>query len=336
MQEFIEGSLDVTVSPTRVPFTDVSNKKPSEQSAKRSSNSGKHSQTKKPKKSDGPTGQVLFVSEHGGDCNARLDPIQPLMTEASSNKDQQIKEASPPPLDDIYWTEWDTREEEIVTQNDFQRSQNDFQQLLNDLITGVKLVKGQEVLMSQQKELLLRVKGIEESLQSNPLPTMHKNMETAIRPEHSTSNSMETARRPEHSTPNSMETARRTENSTTNSMAHIPSNSSICGVGGVDGQPPNNWLLTIPPAKNELKDNITEEGLMTVEEASWKYKSMLVEHKFSAVAVKLAREVYFGDEVLKKCTPRGHGDLPALPHQMLNTLKSTLYEWYPKYWGNPK
>ena len=215
------------------------NTKPSEQGAKRSSNSRKHSRTKKPKKADGPTGQVLFVSEHGGDCNARLDLIQPLMTEASSNKDQQVTEASPPPpLDDIYWNEWETREEEIITRNDIQ-------QLLNELITGQeKLLKGQEVLMSQQKELLLRIKDIEESLQSNPLSIMSTNIETA--------------RQFEHSTPKS--------------MAHTPTNSSFCGVGGVDGQPPINWLLTIPPVKSELTDNITEDGLITLEEASWKYK----------------------------------------------------------------
>ena len=85
------------------------------------------------------------------------------MTEASSNEDQQVTEVSPPPLTDIYWNEYDSHEEERV-------SRNDIQQLLNELITGKeKLVKGQDVLMSQQKELLLRIKSIEETLQSNPL-----------------------------------------------------------------------------------------------------------------------------------------------------------------------
>ena len=119
-------------------------------------------------------------------------------------------------------------------------------------------------------------------------------------------------------------------------MVHTPTSSSYCGVGGVDGQPPINWLLTIPPAKNELKENITDDGLISLEEASWKYKNMLVENKFSTIAVKLAREVYFGDATLKKCTPRGHGNFPALPHQKLNALKSALFDWYPKYWGKPK
>ena len=293
MQEFIEGTLDVTVSPARVPFTDVSNKV-SKQGDKRQSSNRKCRKTKKKRKSDGPTGQVLFVSKHGGDVNARLDPMQPLMAETSSNnsEDQIVTEASPPPLNDIYWNEWDTHDEKRV-------SGNDIQKLLNEL---------REVLMSQQKELLLRIKGIEETLQSNPLPTM--------------SIDMETSRQLEHSTPNS--------------MVHTPTSSSYCGVGGVDGQPPINWLLTIPPGKNEIKDNITDDGLTSLEEASWKYKNMLVENKFSTIAVKLAREVYFGDKTLKKCTPRGHGNFPALPHQKLNALKSALFEWYPKYWGNPK
>ena len=56
MQEIIEGSLDVTVSPTRVPFTDVSNK--SKQGDKRSSN-GTRSQTKM-KRSDGPHWQSVI------------------------------------------------------------------------------------------------------------------------------------------------------------------------------------------------------------------------------------------------------------------------------------
>ena len=60
------------------------------------------------------------------------------------------------------------------------------------------------------------------------------------------------------------------------------------------------------------------------------------ESKIGVLAVKLARQAFFGDETMKKCTPRGWQDLPALPQSELNTLKVTLYKQFPRYWNCPE
>ena len=92
-----------------------------------------------------------------------------------------------------------------------------------------------------------------------------------------------------------------------------------------------------PPKGNELPESeIHEEQLIPVDVVLQKYSSWLVDNKFSALAVKLAREVFFGDSVLKKCTPRGFGEFPALPNRGLNQLKKTLFDAFPNYWTKPE
>ena len=56
----------------------------------------------------------------------------------------------------------------------------------------------------------------------------------------------------------------------------------------------------------------------------------------SCLAVKLAREAFFGDSTLKRCTPRGWNDLPALPQAELNQLKATLFAQFPCFWAWPE
>ena len=77
------------------------------------------------------------------------------MTEASSNEEPQVTEASPT-FNDIYFEELNTNEEDGVFKIPS----------LNELITGrmKKLMKEQEVLASQQKELLPRIEGFEGKL----------------------------------------------------------------------------------------------------------------------------------------------------------------------------
>ena len=52
-----------------------------------------------------------------------------------------------------------------------------------------------------------------------------------------------------------------------------------------------------------------------------KYSSYMTECKIGVLAVKVVREAIFSDAILKKCTPRGWNDLPALPQTDLNQLK---------------
>lgn len=44
----------------------------------------------------------------------------------------------------------------------------------------------------------------------------------------------------------------------------------------------------------------------------------------TTLAVVLARESYYGEEVMGQCTAKGHGDRPGLPFDELMELKSAI------------
>ena len=71
------------------------------------------------------------------------------------------------------------------------------------------------------------------------------------------------------------------------------------------------------------------------EQVKMKYPKMVNESKVGALAVKLAKESIFGNDLMKTCTVKGHRDLPALPVEGLSRLKDTLYGLFPKFWVNP-
>ena len=54
----------------------------------------------------------------------------------------------------------------------------------------------------------------------------------------------------------------------------------------------------------------------------------------STLAVKLARQAYFGEDVLAKCTVRGDRGHPGLPNVELQ-LKQTLLAQFPEYCRSP-
>ena len=51
------------------------------------------------------------------------------------------------------------------------------------------------------------------------------------------------------------------------------------------------------------------------------------------LAVKLARQAFFGDNLLKRCTPRAWLNMPQAD---LNMLKVTLFKQYPRFWSCPE
>lgn len=59
------------------------------------------------------------------------------------------------------------------------------------------------------------------------------------------------------------------------------------------------------------------------------------ENVIGKLAVKLARDCFFGNNVLQRCTVMGCRDYPALPFQELNELKQVIFSIFPKYWHNP-
>ena len=83
-------------------------------------------------------------------------------------------------------------------------------------------------------------------------------------------------------------------------------------------------------------DEICRQELKTAQEVLQKYPDLHIDSKIGVLAVKLARQAFFGDSVMKKCTPRGWQNMPALPQAELNMLKLTLFKHHPRYWSCPE
>ena len=64
-------------------------------------------------------------------------------------------------------------------------------------------------------------------------------------------------------------------------------------------------------------------------------RHLTTEAKVSTLAVRLARESFFGEDVLRRCTVSGHRDLPGLPLKELNELKQTIFNCFPCFWKTP-
>lgn len=52
------------------------------------------------------------------------------------------------------------------------------------------------------------------------------------------------------------------------------------------------------------------------------------------LVVKLAKEAFFGEDIMVRCTVNGKRQLPGLPLTELNSLKHTLFQQFPEFWGN--
>ena len=83
--------------------------------------------------------------------------------------------------------------------------------------------------------------------------------------------------------------------------------------------------------------DINRAKLKNVNDVLQKHANLLGdESKIGRLAVKLAREAIFGDDILKLCTPRGFNDKPALPQMELNHLKAVLFEQFPCFQSHPE
>ena len=58
------------------------------------------------------------------------------------------------------------------------------------------------------------------------------------------------------------------------------------------------------------------------------------EAKITTMASVLAREAYFGEEVMAQCTAQGYGDKPGLPAGEMRELKEEIRKLYPNYLNN--
>ena len=82
-------------------------------------------------------------------------------------------------------------------------------------------------------------------------------------------------------------------------------------------------------------EEIPKDKLTTPQTVLLKYRKLRGDALAGNLSVKLAKEAYFGEEVMRKCTLKGNRGLPGLPHKELSQLKQTLFSVFPKYWSNP-
>ena len=102
---------------------------------------------------------------------------------------------------------------------------------------------------------------------------------------------------------------------------------------------PNCFEIKAKRAKTKNQDlsaaQINKAQLVPASDVINKYPNLQKENIIGKLAVKLAKESFFGDSVLVKCTVMGCNSHPALPLKELNELKRTIFSLFPTYWANP-
>ena len=72
-------------------------------------------------------------------------------------------------------------------------------------------------------------------------------------------------------------------------------------------------------------DEILKDNLKCVEDALRGCDELKCEEKASTLTQKLARETFFRGDVMKRCTPGGTKDFPALPKEEMFSLKKKYF-----------
>ena len=80
---------------------------------------------------------------------------------------------------------------------------------------------------------------------------------------------------------------------------------------------------------------INKKGLQTTDTFFISHRNLKGESKAGMLSVRLAKKVYFGEEVRGKCTVSGLRGLPGLPVAELGELKQTIFLQFPQFWQNP-
>ena len=95
------------------------------------------------------------------------------------------------------------------------------------------------------------------------------------------------------------------------------------------------FSVTISFSHNPLPtSDIDKKSLKRVDMVIPQYPRLRGESKAGTLACKLAKEAYFGPELMKRCTPFGNRDLPALPSEELLQLKRTMLSLFLQYKQN--
>ena len=93
--------------------------------------------------------------------------------------------------------------------------------------------------------------------------------------------------------------------------------------------PFNSSNVNVLDASEIAKSNA---ALIPISAVLAKHPKLRCESKVATLAVKLAREALFGDDVLSRCTVSGERAYPGLPVDKVNELKAAIFQQFPQYW----
>ena len=95
--------------------------------------------------------------------------------------------------------------------------------------------------------------------------------------------------------------------------------------------------VRVKPANKPLPSSaINKQKLVTVNDVIMKHPKLRCSSKVGTLAVKLAKDAFFGEDVMAQCTVAGERDLPGLPSKELQQLKNALFMQFPDYWRAPQ
>lgn len=90
------------------------------------------------------------------------------------------------------------------------------------------------------------------------------------------------------------------------------------------------------PAQASLPSSaINKKKLLPPKTVIQNNQSLMCPSKVPTLALKLAKESFFGEDVMARCTFAGTRELPALPTTEKNHLKHLLLSLFPQYWRSP-
>ena len=104
------------------------------------------------------------------------------------------------------------------------------------------------------------------------------------------------------------------------------------GVSQCTIAPPNRKVAVV-----KLPSSAINKGqLLQATTVFRKYPGLICESKIGTLATKLAKEAFFGEDVLIQCTVVGERDYPGLPVEELMQLKHAVFMQFPQIWNSPQ
>ena len=93
--------------------------------------------------------------------------------------------------------------------------------------------------------------------------------------------------------------------------------------------------IRIKPANSTLPSSvINQQKLISASDVIAKHPKLRCSSKVGTMAVKLAKDAFFGEEVMARCTVAGERELPGLLTDELQRLKHTIFMLFSEYWNS--